>query len=124
MKTKNSALLARLCRNQGSVTAEFVMVLPALLVVLGVCLAAMAMQLSRLGLVDSASMAARALARGEPKNQVISQYASSDQELSVSTFGQDKEILCVHITRTISIKGLGANLLQLKEQSCARRDGL
>lgn len=53
-------------RDGGMVTAELAVALPALVLVLGVLLGALALAADQVRCVDAASAAARSLARGEP----------------------------------------------------------
>lgn len=53
-------------KDSGSVTAELVLTLPAVLMLVGLALGAMNLQLQRMELVSSASTIARAIAREEP----------------------------------------------------------
>ena len=57
---------ASLANDNGSVTAEFVVVLPTVIAVLGLALGALGLQVDRLRMVELATTAARAAARGEP----------------------------------------------------------
>lgn len=53
-------------RDRGSVTAEFATVIPAVIVVLAICLAAMQLVSRQVLLTGLAASASRAIARGEP----------------------------------------------------------
>jgi hypothetical protein len=53
-------------RERGSVTAEFATVIPAVLLVLAVCLAGLQLSSKQVRLQQVAAMAARSVARGEP----------------------------------------------------------
>ena len=53
-------------RDRGSITAEFASVIPAVMLVLAVALAAMQLCSEQLRLQDAAAVTARALARGDP----------------------------------------------------------
>jgi hypothetical protein len=57
-------------RERGSVTAEFAVALPAVVLVLGLALGALAVGSQSVRLQDAAGLAARALARGEPPGEV------------------------------------------------------
>jgi aryl-alcohol dehydrogenase-like predicted oxidoreductase len=53
-------------KDTGSVTAELVLALPAVVMIVALALGAMSVQLQRMELVSAASTIARAIARGEP----------------------------------------------------------
>ena len=53
-------------KESGSVTAELVLALPAVVMIVAMALGAMSVQLQRMELVSAASTIARAIARGEP----------------------------------------------------------
>jgi hypothetical protein len=57
--------------DRGSVTAEFALVLPAVVLVLGVCLAAMQLSAQQVALQDAASSAARIVARGAGEAEAV-----------------------------------------------------
>lgn len=58
-------------RDGGMVTAELAVALPALVLVLGVLLGALALGADQVRCVDAASAAARSLARGDPAPRAV-----------------------------------------------------
>ena len=77
-------------RSQGSVTAEFAVVLPALTVLLALLLLGAGAGIVQLRLEDAARSAARALARGDSAAQAVATagaHAGSEVEFSVSFDG-------------------------------------
>ena len=91
---------------KGSVTAEFMLLLPTLVLGLAACLAVAAWQIERLELQSLAFLAAR------------QQIVGSSIELPENTDGnffQDGRYSCVELTRT--------SLLPLKARSCQLRLG-
>ena len=56
--------------DRGSVTAEFAVAVPAVVLLLGLALGALAVGSQAVRLQDAAGLAARALARGEPPAEV------------------------------------------------------
>ena len=111
---------------KGSVTAEFAIVLPAVILVLGVALSVLAIQTSRIGLVGLAAESARALARGEPESliQQLLQGVGLDGEVSSKTSYSDLSV-CVELAQINHIRGLGDLFpIEVKEIQCARKGGL
>ena len=116
----------RCLKETGSVTAEFAIVLPAVLLVLGVALSVLAIQTSRIGLVGLAAESARALARGESEAlvQQLLQGASLGGEVNSKTSFSDLSV-CVELAQINHIRGLGDIFpIEVKEIQCARKGGL
>lgn len=111
---------------EGSVTAEFAIVLPAVILVLGVALSVLSIQTSRIGLVGLAAESARALARGEPEAliQQLLQGVGLEESVTSKTSYLDQSI-CVELAQINHIKGLGELFpIEVKEIQCARKGGL
>lgn len=119
--------------DQGSVTAELALAMPAVSLVIAITLGAFALQIERMKLVSISAMAARAVARGEPQDSVRALVA----EMSASTALQDpaaqtivtefevrENMACVKLSRQFELAGLGANLFEFSELQCARKTGL
>ena len=79
---------------RGSVTAELVVALPALMLVCALCLNGVAAVGVRVQLIDQSQMAARLLGRGESEVQARSLVAGA--ELSVS---REAPLVCLSATR-------------------------
>lgn len=111
--------------DRGSVTAEFALVLPAVTLVLAIAIGGLGLQVERIGLVGSAAMAARAVARGEPID--LSQPFSANGAGQTLLRGPDESadnMLCVTAYKEVSIFGLPEKLFELNETQCARKAGL
>lgn len=110
----------------GSVTAELAIAMPAVSLIIGITLSAFALQIDRMKLVDVAATAARALARGEPEESIrqLTQQMLAHKEGIGLDFAIQETLACVKLSQEISIAGLGANMFQLAETSCARKMGL
>lgn len=111
---------------RGSVTAELAIAMPAVSLIIGITLGAFALQVDRMKLVDVAATAARALARGEPEEsirQLAAQMLAQQQGVDLQ-FAIQETLACVTLSKEISIAGLGTNMFQLAETSCARKMGL
>ena len=84
--------------SRGSVTAETAAVLPALMVVLAAALWAVQAVSVQLECVDAARAAARAAARGEPLDQVITRARTATRPEAQVAVTRDTETTTVQIT--------------------------
>lgn len=102
------------CRSEdeGSVTAEFAAVVPAVLLMLACCLAGLQLAGQQIRLQDAAAATARSLARGDP--------APAFGGTAIAT-RVDGTLLCARLTAS-SIAPLIP--LQLAAESCALQGGL
>jgi hypothetical protein len=124
---KVSADRDRFCLNDnGSVTAEFAIVLPGVMLVLILALSVLSLQASRIALVEFAAEGARALARGESE-QLVSQLLA-DYELGANTSFQSNFsdlAICLEVAQIHEIQALGGLFpIEVKEVQCARKGGL
>jgi Flp pilus assembly protein TadG len=104
---------------RGAVTAEFVMVLPVVVMILGVTLGSLAIQLERMKLVSVAATVSRAVARGEPETK-----------LEILTFGRKvtfkntAEMICAEVSAELILPALPGMPFSISDTECARRLGL
>jgi len=113
----------RLEVDHGSVTAEFAVVLPAVILILIVALQVLSFQSARMGLIELAAESARAVARGEDSTVVESLVKDAVVNPKPTWVIQHKDFeLCVEFTQNQSLAGLG--LINLVETQCARKSGL
>lgn len=110
----------------GSVTAEFALILPAVLLILVFSLSALAMQTNRMALIELAGEGARALARGEPEEVLISLI--QDRALTPQPqikLEYESLSICLVLSQNIKLPILG-NLMDFPvlERQCARKSGL
>jgi hypothetical protein len=115
-----------LLNDQGSVTAEFAVVLPGVILILFLAISVLAAQTGRIALVGIAAESARALARGESQDLVEQLVQSTDVsgEITYHVTFSDLSV-CVEVTRVQSIRALGnAFPLEVSERQCARKGGL
>jgi Flp pilus assembly protein TadG len=97
---------------RGSVTAEFAVALPAVIVVLACCLAGLQVAGTQLRLQDAAALAARALARGDsPASALALVGGAALQQTS------EGDLLCATLTAPA---GLG---LVIRATGCALEGG-
>ena len=116
-------LAATLRWQRGSISAEFALALPAVCLVLAIALGALGGQVSRIKLVDAAAVAARAVARGEDSSLALAMASQifSEGEFLISN---QADLACVQASFSVRVAGLGANLLELTETQCSRKQGL
>lgn len=102
---------------EGSATAELAVVLPAVVVVLALCLGSVAASAQYVRLVDAAADGARSLARGDdPAGQI----ARADVGASVAT-SEDGGLVCVDVAA--QLRPLPAVALPVSIRSCALGGG-
>ncbi|WP_251839872.1 TadE family type IV pilus minor pilin [Oceanitalea stevensii] len=104
---------------QGAVTAELALVLPAVVMVLLVCCTLGAAVLGQVRCADAARAAARAAAIGEPAAVVTSvarELAGADAEVSVDTDGSWVEVV---VSRPVASGVLGAGTLEARASARA-----
>jgi hypothetical protein len=105
-----------LCDERGSVTAEFAVVLPAVLVCLGLCAGAIQAAAQQVRLTDAAAVAARALGRGDDAGGVVSRSGAAIETERVGG------LLCVQLTAASSVAGLGSLGISTSARACALDD--
>lgn len=111
---------------KGSVTAEFAIILPGVLLILFLALSVQSLQTSRIALVELAAEGSRALARGESKallTELISQ-SNLGPAASFEVLYQDLSV-CVEVTQAHQIMAFGGSFpFEVKEVQCSRKGGL
>jgi hypothetical protein len=102
-------------RERGTVTAEFAVALPAVLVVLAACLGALRVGAEQVRTVDAAAVAARSAARGDDPavSARLARSAGADQ---VATNRSADGLVCVVARRATPVLGL---TVPLAARSCA-----
>ena len=108
---------------RGSVTAEFAVVLPAVVLVLGCCLGAVQVVGLQVRLTDAAADAARSLARGDGADRAAAlvQASVASASLAAETRG---EFVCARLRAPSGIGPFTAVGLTLEARSCALAGGL
>ena len=114
------------CSELGSVTAEFALILPAVLLILVFSLSALAMQSNRMALIELAAEGARALARGETEevlNNLIQDRALTPQPQTKLEY--ESLSICLVLSQNIKLPILGNFIdFPVLERQCARKSGL
>ena len=101
---------------RGSITAEFVLVLPVVFMILFIALSTMSMQLERMKLVSAASAIARAVARGEPDDKIASFRVGRHLDLKAS-----EDLVCAELSAEYRLAHLFP--VSVADSECARRLG-
>ena len=109
-------------RERGAITAELVMALPAVTLVVAIAIGAISVQLKRIDLVASSSVLARAIARDEPAD-VIDQMISRLGNAVKFELQESGSFVCVSLKESVSLPGIEGQLLELDEKQCARATG-
>lgn|GEM_PF-816336 len=102
--------------------AEFAVLVPAVVLLLALCLSAVQVSTRQLRLHDAAAVAARMLARGEAERSVAGQAAAL---LAGSSFEAHRrgELLCVRLSAPGLPGGGVFSRVALSATSCALDDG-
>ncbi|TFD49302.1 hypothetical protein E3T55_11495 [Cryobacterium frigoriphilum] len=110
-------------RQAGAVTAELAAVLPAVVLLLGLCLGAVQVAGQQVRLTDAAADSARALARGESHDEAaqIARQLVATATLRAEANGQ---FICAWLSAPSGIGPFAAFGLTLESRSCALAGGL
>jgi hypothetical protein len=109
-------------KDTGSVTAELVLSLPAVVIIVALALGAMSVQLQRMELVSSASTIARAIARGEPIGIVDALVTDLGEQVGFE-IQEELGVVCVILRSEIGIFSIDLTGLELIETQCAKSQG-
>ena len=109
-------------KDSGSVTAELVLALPAVVMIVAMALGAMSVQLQRMELVSAASTIARAIARGEPIAIVDALVSELGEQVGFE-IQEELGVVCVVLRSKIGIFSIDLTGLELIETQCAKAQG-
>lgn len=109
-------------KDSGTVTAELVLTLPAVLLVIALAIGAMSIQLQRMQLVSAASEIARAIAREEPVNLIDGMVSDLGEQVGFE-FLQRDGLVCVVLKSGIELLDFDLTGLDLIETQCAKAQG-
>ena len=109
-------------KDSGSVTAELVLALPAVVMIVALALGAMSVQLQRMELVSAASTIARAIARDEPIEIVDAIVAELGERVGFE-IQEELGVVCVVLRTEIGILSIDLSGLELIETQCAKAQG-
>jgi hypothetical protein len=114
--------LAAANKDSGSVTAELVLTLPAVMMIVALALGVMSIQLQRMELVSAASTIARAIARDEPID-VVDELVSDLGEQVGFEIQEEMGVVCVILRSEIGFLSIDLTGLELVESQCAKAQG-
>jgi len=109
-------------QDSGSVTAELVLALPAVVMIVAMALGAMSVQLQRMELVSAASTIARAIARGEPIAIVDALVTDLGERVGFE-IQEELGVVCVILRSEIGILSIDLTGFELIEKQCAKAQG-
>ena len=109
-------------KDNGSVTAELVLTIPAVMMIVALALGAMSVQLQRMELVSAASTIARAIARGEPIEIVDALVTELGEQVGFE-IQEELGVICVVLRSEIGILSIDLPGLELIESQCAKAQG-
>jgi Flp pilus assembly protein TadG len=107
-------------RDDGSVTAEFAVVLPAVLVVVALAVGAVGAASQSVRLADAAAVAARQTARGDAGSVPATLAALAPGAASSSSV--EGAVVCLSLARPVSLGPL-SGVVTLRARSCAPSAG-
>lgn len=108
---------------RGSVTAEFAVVAPAIVLVLALCLGALQAVTQQLRIADAAADAARALGRGDAVETVTARARTAIGEVTLSV-ANEGDFICARLRSPGPAGPFWALGLTLVGRSCALAGGL
>ena len=103
-------------------TAELVLALPAVLLIISLAVAAMSLQFTKLQLINSAAIIANAVARGESP-AVVDQLVELAGEGVQFELEELEDLICVKLSIDAPIAGIEIGFMELIEKQCARASG-
>ena len=103
-------------------TAELVLTLPVVILIMTIAIGALSVQSAKLQLINVATMVATAVARGEPA-EVINQLVEAAGEQVSFELEELEDTVCVKLSAAVPIAGIEIGFLELAEKQCARASG-
>ena len=112
----------RTSSSRGSVTAELVLTLPVITLVLALAIGAMGLQLQKLQLIGTASSVAKAIARGESL-AIVDELVTQAGERVKFELSEIENTVCVSLSLDATLPGIDFAGFDLSETQCARAQG-
>lgn len=106
---------------RGSAAAEFAVALPAVMLVLALCIGGVGVGAQQVRLQDSAADSARALGRGDAASVIAARASRAAPGAALESWALG-ELVCVRVTAPAA-GPLGASGLRLEASSCALDGG-
>jgi len=103
---------------RGSVTAELVLTLPTVILLIVMAIGALSIQLHRIELAGLAGEVAKAVARGESE-QVVEGLIGQLAEGVGFELSEDERSVCVRLSESIQLPIAEFELLSVEESACA-----
>ena len=103
-------------------TAELVLTLPAITLVIALAIGAMSLQLQKLQLIVAASSVAKAIARGESMSTVDDLIAQAGERVKFE-LSEIENTVCVSLSLDAVLPGIEIDVFDLLETQCARAQG-
>ena len=114
--------LVRASSTRGSVTAELVLTLPVVILIMTIAIGALSLQSAKLQLINAAAMVATAVARGEASEH-IDQLVTAAGERVQFELEELEDSVCVELSVATQIAGIDIGFIELVEKQCARASG-
>jgi len=115
-------LSVRSSSTRGSVTAELVLTLPVVILIMTIAIAALSLQSAKLQLINVAAMVVTAVARGEPAEVIDQLVATAGKEVQFE-LEELEDSICVKLSVAAPIAGIEIGFIELVEKQCARASG-
>jgi hypothetical protein len=106
-------------RERGAVTAETAVALPALVLVLALCLGGVATGVAEVRCVDAARAAARALARGDEPSRAVALARAAAPSGAVVTIRRTGDTVTVTVSARVALVPVGGRRLAIPVDASA-----
>lgn len=107
---------------RGAITAELVLALPTVFLILATALGALSVQLQRMEMVSNAALLARSIAAGDPVGVVDAVVSELGDGIEFEIHESDG-MVCVFLKANLEVFGFDFGDLELVENQCARAQG-
>ena len=108
--------------SRGTVTAELVLALPAVLLIITLAVAALSLQFTKFQLIGAAASIASAVARGEGPG-VIDNLVTKAGERVEFELQELEDSICVKLSVDAPFAGIDMGFMKLVEKQCSRVSG-
>ena len=108
--------------DRGAITAELVLALPTVFLILAASLGALSVQLQRMEMVSNAALLARSIAAGDPVGVVDALVSELGDGIEFEIQESDG-MVCVYLRANLEVFGFDFGDLELVENQCARAQG-
>lgn len=109
--------MARLS-SRGSITAELVLALPTVAILIAIAVWAVGLQVLRMDLINTASLVARSIALGEDSS-ITDRLLSKIEGVRFEVF-EGEELVCVALSASPTLAGQSWLKIELREEQCAK----